>query len=39
VLVTSTVILNPDYTTVLREYAKYSAIRWNIANFERRKAK
>jgi putative transposase len=38
VLRTSTVLLKPTDTQPLREYAEQSAILWNIANYERRKA-
>jgi putative transposase len=38
VLRTSTVLLKPTDTQPLIEYAKQSAILWNIANYERRKA-
>ncbi len=35
---TSTVLLKPKTDTLLKEYAEQSAILWNIASFERRKA-
>ena len=38
VLRTSTVLLKPKNDSALREYAEASAILWNIANYERRKA-
>ncbi|MBM5805037.1 MAG: IS200/IS605 family element transposase accessory protein TnpB [Candidatus Verstraetearchaeota archaeon] len=38
VLRTSTVLLKPTDTQSLSEYAEQSAILWNIANYERRKA-
>jgi putative transposase len=38
VLRTSTVLLKPADTQPLREYTEQSAILWNIANYERRKA-
>jgi putative transposase len=38
VLRTSTVLLKPADTQPLSEYAEQSAILWNIANYERRKA-
>ena len=38
VLRTSTVLLKPTDTQLLGEYAEQSAILWNIANYERRKA-
>jgi putative transposase len=38
VLRTSTVLLKPTHTQPLSEYAEQSAILWNIANYERRKA-
>jgi putative transposase len=38
VLRTSTVLLKPTDTQPLSEYAEQSAILWNIANYERRKA-
>jgi len=38
VLRVSTVLLKPTDTQPLSEYAEQSAILWNIANYERRKA-
>ena len=38
VLRTSTALLKPTDTQLLSEYAEQSAILWNIANYERRKA-
>ena len=38
VLRTSTVLLKPRSDKLLREYAEYSAVLWNQANYERRKA-
>lgn len=35
---TSTVLLKPESDILLRDYAENSAILWNVANFERRKA-